>query len=249
MPGTPCSIVIPLLNEEEIIKENTARLLRFMDQREIPCEIILGSNGSTDATADIIAELAARHSNVKAFHLDEKGPGLVFARAVQLASHEYILCQDADLSVDLEFIPLAVSLLDRCEMVIGCKRMNLQDRSFLRKLGSNFFIFVAAVVLNVGAADFSLGAKAYRRSFVMPYADRMDSGTAYVLELAYWAVANGQRLIEVPVLCSDNRRSRFKLSQEALHKFGHLFRFASQEKQRLTLAQQTEAAKSLVRIS
>ena len=87
------------------------------------------------------------------------------------------------------------------------------------------------------------------RSFVMPYADRMDSGTAYVLELAYWAVAHGQRLIEVPVLCSDDRRSRFKLSQEALHEFGHLFRFAWQEQERRAVAQRTESERNLARIS
>ena len=162
--------------------------------------------------------------------MDLKGPGLAFCRAVQMASYEFIVSQDADLAVDLEFIPLAISLLDNCEIVIGCKRMSVQDRAFFRKLGSNFFIFAAAVLLDVGAADFSIGAKAYRKSFVMSHLNRLDAGTAYVLELVYWGVTQGQRVIEVPVRCSDNRRSRFRLSEEAYHKFSHLFRFAWQER-------------------
>ena len=232
MHTKPCTIFIPLLNEQDIISENTDRLLSFMEQQRIQCELILGSNGSTDSTPDIIQNLASRHSNVKAFHMAIKGPGLAFSRAVQMASYEYIVCQDADLSVELDFIPLAVSLLDNCEIAIGCKRMSVQNRAFFRKLGSNFFIFVAAVLLDVGAADFSIGAKAYRKSFVMSHMDRLDAGTAYVLELVYWAVTQGQRVIEVPVQCSDTRRSRFSLSKEAFHKFSHLFRFAWQERER-----------------
>jgi glycosyltransferase involved in cell wall biosynthesis len=230
MTTTPCTIFVPLLNEGEIITENTERLLKFMDKRQIQCELILGSNGSTDSTPDIIQDLASRYTNVKAFHIDRKGPGIVFCRAVQMASYEFIVSQDADLAVELEFIPLAISLLDNCEIVIGCKRMSVQDRAFFRKLGSNFFIFAAAVLLDVGAADFSIGAKAYRKSFVMSHLNRLDAGTAYVLELVYWGVTQGQRVIEVPVRCSDNRRSRFRLSKEAYHKFSHLFRFAWQER-------------------
>ena len=232
MHTNSCTIFIPLLNEEEIISGNTDRLLKFMEQRKIQCELILGSNGSTDSTPDIIENLASRYPNVKAFHMDIKGPGLAFSRAVQMASYEYIVSQDADLAVELEFIPLAISLLNNCEIAIGCKRMSIQNRTFFRKLGSNFFIFVTAVLLDVGAADFSIGAKAYRRSFVMSHLNRLDTGTAYVLELVYWAVTQGQRVIEVPVQCSDTRRSRFSLPKEAHHKFSHLFRFAWQEKKR-----------------
>ncbi len=233
MDTGPCTIFVPLYNEEEIVESNALKLLEYMDAQGISCELILGSNGSTDTTPRIIQELGARYHNIKAFHVDNKAPGQAFCRAVAMASHEYIVSQDADLAVDLGFIPLALALLERSEIVIGCKRMSIQDRSFLRKLGSNVFIFAAAVLLDVGAADFSIGAKAYRKSFVQPRLDRLDSGTAYVLELVYWAVTEGYRVIEVPVACSDTRQSRFSLPKEAYHKFTHLFRFALRERAKL----------------
>jgi glycosyltransferase involved in cell wall biosynthesis len=230
MGTKPCTIFIPLLNEEEIIAENANRVLTFMEERNIPCELILGSNGSSDSTPHIIESLASCYPNVRAFHMDAKAPGLAFSRAVQMASYEYVVSQDADLAVELGFIPMAISLLDHAEMVVGCKRMRKQDRAFMRRLGSNFFIFVAAIILDIGAADFSIGAKAYRRSFVMENIKRIDAGTAYVLELVYWAGVQGRRVIEVSVECSDNRKSRFNLLHETCHKFGHLFRFARQER-------------------
>lgn len=232
MRTSPCTIFIPLFNEEEIIERNVLELLGYLRDQGIECEIILGSNGSTDRTPAVIQGLAARLPNVRAFHLEGRAPGRAFCRAVEMASHEYIVSQDADLAVDLGFIPLALSLLDRCEIVIGCKRMSVQKRSFLRRLGSNVFIFAAAVLLDVGAADFSIGAKAYRKSFVQRHLDRLDAGTAYVLELVYRAVTQGYRVIEVPVRCSDTRPSHFSLPREAYHKFSHLFRFAWRERVR-----------------
>ncbi len=228
----PCTIFIPLYNEQGIIERKIHRLLTYMKAHAVPCEIILGSNGSTDATPKIIKKLAQKNEAIKSFHLDAKGPGTAFLKGVKMASHEFIVCQDADLAVNLDFIPLALKFLKKCDMVIGCKRMRLQNRSFVRTLGSNFFIFAAATALGAAAADFSIGAKAYRRSFVLDHAGHLDPWTAYVLELFYYAIKENRQLVELPVACSDTRASRFSLSAEALYKFRHLFKFAWQERSR-----------------
>lgn len=221
-----CSIFIPLYNEENIVEKNTNQLMCFIRKNNIDGEIILGSNGSTDSTPQVIKNLSEKNKNIKSFHLSQKGPGAAFIHGVKMASNEFIISQDADLAVELDFIPLAIDFLHKCDMVIGCKRMRVQNRSIIRTLGSNFFIFTAATILGAAAADFSIGAKAYRRSFVLAHADRLDPWTAYVLELFYYAIEEKRRIVEVPVECSDTRGSHFNLSAEALYKFKHLFRFA-----------------------
>jgi glycosyltransferase involved in cell wall biosynthesis len=226
MNSYDCTIFIPLYNEEDIVRNNVEKLLLFMKEKEINCEIILGSNGSIDSTKDIILELAKEKQNIKSFHLAEKGPGGAFIRGVHIASSEYIIAQDIDVSVELEFIPLALKFLESCDMVIGSKRMRFQKRSFIRKLGSNFFIFMAATLLGIAFADFSIGAKGYRRSFVLKHQQDLDPGTCYVLELVCFAANNGQRIVELAVDCKDNRPSHFNLLSEAYYKFYHLFRFA-----------------------
>ncbi len=224
--NTTCTIFIPLYNEEDIVEKNTLRLMAYLHEKHIKGEIILGSNGSTDSTPAIIRELAENHNRVKAFHLHEKGPGRAFIMGARMASSEFIISQDADLAVELDFIPLALDFLTKCDMVMGCKRMRIQNRSRIRTLGSNLFIFTAATVLGAAGADFSIGAKAYRRSFVLEHADHLDPWTAYVLELFYHAIEEKRRVVEIPVECTDNRESHFSLSAEAFYKFKHLFRFA-----------------------
>jgi glycosyltransferase involved in cell wall biosynthesis len=225
-----CTIFIPIYNEEDIIEKNVSRLKSYLREHEINAEIILGSNGSTDSTPEIIKNLEKTNTDIKSFHLAKKGPGKAFVQGVKIASNEFIISQDADLAVELDFILLAMDFLNKCDMVIGCKRMRIQNRSFIRSLGSNFFIFTAATVLGAAAADFSIGAKAYRRSFVIAHADRLDPWTAYVLELFYYAIAEKRKVVEIPVECADMRASHFRLSAEAFYKFKHLFRFALKNK-------------------
>jgi len=227
-----CTLFIPLFNEADIVAKNTETLIAYTKKHDIRSEIILGSNGSTDSTPEIIKKLAEENENVKSFHLDNKGPGKAFVRGVEMASNEFIVSQDADLAVSLDFIPLAIEFLNQCDMVIGCKRMRVQKRSFIRTVGSNFFIFTAATVLGAAAADFSIGAKAYRRSFILNHSNHLDPWTAYVLELFYYATQEKRRIVELPVECTDTRTSHFNLSAEALYKFRHLFRFAWQERLR-----------------
>ncbi|MFO7964576.1 MAG: glycosyltransferase family 2 protein [Desulfobacterales bacterium] len=224
--NSTCSIFIPLYNEEDLIEKNTYRLMDYLKKHEIEADIILGSNGSTDATPKIISTLENKNRNIKSFHLPGKGPGLAFVQGADMASSEFIISCDADLSVELDFIPLALDFLEKCDMVIGCKRMQYQDRTFFRTLGSNIFIFTTAMVLGAAAADFSIGAKAYRRSFVLQHAHHLDPWTAYVLELFFHAIEEKRRILEIPVACSDNRASHFSLASEAVYKFKHLFRFA-----------------------
>jgi hypothetical protein len=67
---------------------------------------------------------------------------------------------------------------------------------------------------------------------VLSHADRLDSWTAYVLELFYYAIEEKRRVVEFPVDCTDTRGSHFSLSAEAFYKFKHLFRFARTAKKR-----------------
>ena len=56
--STGLSVIIPVLNEEEIIEANTARLVQYLEGLKQPHEVILVSNGSTDRTESLGVALA-----------------------------------------------------------------------------------------------------------------------------------------------------------------------------------------------
>lgn len=217
------TIFIPVLNEADILASNVGRLVAYLEGLDRPFQIIIGSNGSTDATLEIGPELARRDERITFFHLPDRGPGSAFKEGLRLARFRKIISQDADLSVDLSFIPRAIELLDEYELVIGSKKMGTQKRSWLRITGSGSFILAARLLLGIRYQDYSLAAKGYHQNFALENRAWIDRHTAYVLNLTSQAHRQGRRIIEVPVSCEDGRGSRFNLLNEGIYRFGRLF--------------------------
>lgn len=58
------SLVMPLYNEAEGIGSIAETLIETLEREAIPFQLVLVNNGSTDRTAAVLAELAARHRTV-----------------------------------------------------------------------------------------------------------------------------------------------------------------------------------------
>ena len=65
MSSIVCSIIIPMYNEEEVIKETYYRLKKVMDQSNQSYELLFVNDGSRDRSAEIIIELAQTDKNIR----------------------------------------------------------------------------------------------------------------------------------------------------------------------------------------
>ncbi|MGA2402390.1 MAG: glycosyltransferase, partial [Syntrophobacteraceae bacterium] len=131
-PGPPAlCLVIPLYNEQDTLIPNLRQLLLFFQDKGLDAEIILGSNGSTDATVQIGKMIEAiRPERIRFFHIKNRGAvGEVFKIAAELVSAPVLISMDMDLSVDLEFITRALDLLRTSDLVVGSKKSGTQSRS------------------------------------------------------------------------------------------------------------------------
>jgi len=218
----PFTIIIPVYNEEQIIVQNTEKLIRFLDRLKTKYEIIIGSNGSTDRTVSLGEKLGRRFRQVRFFHIPQRGVGHVFKRAVQEARHDHIISVDMDLSTDLDFIPQANRLLEKNTIVVGSKKMGQQKRSWLRLLPSSAFIFLCKTLVKLPYKDYSMASKAYSRRFIKDYLGRVDEGTSYVIDLIFFAKKYQRSIAEIPVKCVDNRPSKFNIVNEIFYRFGNL---------------------------
>jgi glycosyltransferase involved in cell wall biosynthesis len=220
-PGV--SLFIPVFNEAALIQPHTRRLIDYMETLNIPYEIILGSNGSTDSTVSLATRLSAANSHIRLFHLPHRGVGAAFREGIRKARHERIVTVDMDLSIRLDFIPLAYDLLESHDMVVGSKITGTQQRKWIRTVASHAFIWLARLLLKIDFHDYSIAAKGYRRDLALIYGACIDDKTFYVTQIIYYASRDRCRIVEVPVECIDLRGSRFNLVHEGIYKFGHLF--------------------------
>jgi len=127
------SIIIPVLNEKENLKELLPRLFSS------DCEVIIADNGSTDGSVRLVED-ALVNFNIKL----SRGTGTVvdaILRGISLASADKVIIMDADLSHSPETVPLMARALEEADMVIGsryCKGGQSQD-SFLNRFISRGF--------------------------------------------------------------------------------------------------------------
>ncbi|MBW1708741.1 MAG: glycosyltransferase family 2 protein [Deltaproteobacteria bacterium] len=218
------TVLIPVLNEGDIIKANTERLLAYCRKLSQPFEIIIVSNGSTDQTNELGRKLGRDLDEIHFLEIPEKGVGRAFTIGVKQANFDRIISVDMDLSIDLGFINQALDLLQENHIVVGSKKMGSQNRTLWRMAGSRVFILTVRALIGLPFEDYSIAAKAYRREIIVRYLDRIDYGTSYVLDIIYHALSDGGRAIEVPVYCEDFRPSKFNLFNEALYRFYNVFR-------------------------
>ena len=88
------SFLIPVHNEEKIIRKTLSHLIELPYENY---EIIIGLDGCTDGTEDIVKEFAKRNKKIKFFSLNlRKGKPSVVNYIIKKARGEIIIINDAD---------------------------------------------------------------------------------------------------------------------------------------------------------
>ena len=218
------SIVIPVFNEEEILKTSIEKIYDWLVLRPTSFEVIVVDNGSTDRTGEVARKLEATYPWFRYLSIPEKSVGRAFAKGVREARFPYIVSLDADLSSDLIFIQYAESLLKYSSMVVGSKSLGPQRRSVLRILGSQVYLVIAQILFKMAITDYSMSSKAYRKEAILPILDEIDSWTAYVFEICVWLLQNKKVVLQIGIGCEDYRQSRFNIWHEGFYRYWNLYR-------------------------
>jgi undecaprenyl-phosphate 4-deoxy-4-formamido-L-arabinose transferase len=161
------SIVIPVYNEEENLKELIERCLMVCDSLGRPYEIILVDDGSMDRSREIIQEAAGRNrGRVVGVLLNRNyGQHAAVMAGFTESRGDLVVTLDADLQNPPEEIPRLISKIDEGFDVVGSVRVSRQDTLF-RRLGS--FLINKAVQKTTGVLmhDYGCMLRAYSRHIV-----------------------------------------------------------------------------------
>ena len=200
------SIVVPLYNEEESLRELHEIIAGVMKRMGKSFELIFVDDGSTDGSYSVLKELHADHREVKVIRFRRNfGKSAALSVAFKEAAGEFVVTMDADLQDDPEEIPSLIAALgDRYDMVSGWKRKRNDPLS--KTIPSRFFNFVTAKMTGIPLHDFNCGLKAYRRDVVKRVTVHGELHR-YIPALAHWA---GFRVTEKPVLHHERKYGHTK---------------------------------------
>jgi glycosyltransferase involved in cell wall biosynthesis len=179
------SVVIPLYNEEDSLKELHHQLRAVLGRMNARYEILFVDDGSTDRSFQVLRDLKRVDRHVKIIRFRRNyGKSAALAVGFDKAMGNVVITMDADLQDDPAEIPsLRKKLEDGYDLVSGWKKRRRDPIS--KTIPSRFFNFVTAVLTGIPIHDFNCGLKAYRRD-VVKSVKIYGELHRYVPVLAHW---------------------------------------------------------------
>lgn len=162
------SVVIPLINEEDSLKELYSWIVQVMNNNNFSYEIIFIDDGSTDKSWKIISALANENSSVRGFRFQKNyGKSQALHLGFAQAKGEVVITMDADLQDSPDEIPelYAMIISGKFDLVSGWKKKRY-DSILSKNLPSKLFNWAARKTSDLKLHDFNCGLKAYRNEVV-----------------------------------------------------------------------------------
>jgi glycosyltransferase involved in cell wall biosynthesis len=209
------SIVIPVYNEEGILREAVTELLEgldtvrlALDDQDLQFEVIIAENGSSDRTAELAEHLANERAEVRMFSLGEPNYGKALRRGILEARGTWVICEEIDLC-DLDFHRRSLELLRHgdADMVVGSKAMKgaSDHRPMMRRVATRVLNGMLRVALDFRGTD-THGLKAFHRETVLPIVEEcVIDRDLFASELVIRAGRAGTRVIEIPIRLDEKR--------------------------------------------
>jgi glycosyltransferase involved in cell wall biosynthesis len=208
------SIVIPVYNEEGILRSAITELREQLVPFGWTYEIIICENGSKDQTVTLGTHLAGELPEVQFFSMGEPNYGKALREGILRASGTFVICDEIDLC-DTDFYRRAMDLLvhDDAEMVVGSKAMKgaHDQRPLFRRAATRVINGMLRVALDFRGTD-THGLKAFRRDRLLPIVRQcVIDKDLFASEFVIRAGRAGVHVVEIPVLVAEKRRPAIHL--------------------------------------
>jgi len=200
------SVVIPLYNEQDSLRELHDRIVAVMKNLDKSYEIIFIDDGSTDLSVPVIEKLMNADNRVKLLQFRRNyGKSAALAAGFDYVTGQYVITIDADLQDDPDEIPnLIAKLTEGYDLVSGWKKVR-QD-PLLKRLTSKIYNFFTSIFSGLRLHDFNCGLKAYRLDVVKSI-HVYGEMHRYLPVLAH---NNGFRVAEIPVKHYERKHGKTK---------------------------------------
>lgn len=199
------SVIIPAYNEIDTIGE----VLDKVRAVEIEKEIIVADDCSTDGTLEF---LRTQHDVKLVEHTCNLGKGTSIRAALELATGEIIVIQDADLEYDpRDFPKLIQPILDgKADMVYGTRFISGRPRMRLANyLANKLFALIATLLYRTKVTDEATCYKAFRAE-VIKSLDLRCRRFEFCPEVTARLLKRGYRYAEVPIWYQARTRAQGK---------------------------------------
>lgn len=210
------SIIVPAYNAERDISGTLNEILRFVSDQQLPAEIIVVDDASTDTTPQLVAEFGDRVRLIR--QPINRGKGAAVRLGMSHATMHWALFLDADHSTRIEHLLDAAPLAGSADVLIGSRRApaaTMTRRPLLRRVLGDLFPAVTRRAMP-DIRDTQCGFKLFRRWTIQPiFSGLKVDRFAFDLEALLRARRLGATIREFPVQWNNPPGSTLRVARDA----------------------------------
>lgn len=218
-------LVIPLFNEQDALALFHARLCAVIDGLPYAFQILYVNDGSQDATAERLAELAAADGRVTVLELSRNfGHQAALTAGIDASQGDYVITLDGDGEHPVELIPEMIALALQGYDLVLTQRQESQQAGFFKRATSGLFYHLinrlGSTKILPGSADFRLMNRAAAQAL-----SSMREYQRFIRGMVSWM---GYKTIILPYQPAPRLagRSKYSLRQMLRLAFNAIFSFS-----------------------
>jgi dolichol-phosphate mannosyltransferase len=214
-------IIVPTFNERENLRRMAEKLLSL----PVKVDLLVVDGNSSDGTAQIADELAAKHPEIHVIHETKKsGLGRAYIAGFNWAlerSYEFIFEMDSDLSHNPDDVPqfIEAATNQNADLVLGSRYsggVRVINWPLKRLMLSRSAGIYVNIITGMPFSDPTGGYKCFRRRALQ--AIQLDeirsNGYSFQIEMTHRLWRQGYKIIEVPIIFTERVEGHSKMSRQ-----------------------------------
>ena len=189
------SLIIPAYNEVNGIEASLKDVKKVLEEIDVPSEIIVVDDGSTDGTYDKVKGLG-----VKIIRNDaNRGYGYSLKYGIRESKYDWICITDADGTYPAAEIKNLWKEAENYDMVVGARTGDKVHIPLIRKPAKWLIGKLANFLTEVKIPDLNSGLRLMRKEMVLKYMNILPSGFSFTLTITMAALTNDYRVKYIPI--------------------------------------------------
>ncbi len=188
------TFVVPAFNEERGIRGVIERLSEL--ELDVPVELLVVNDGSTDGTAAVLEALRAERGNLRVLHHRvNRGYGAALKTGFSAALHDVVVITDADGTYPESKVgELLAHIYDGAEMAVGARTGPEVNVPLVRRPAKWFLRMLASYLAGERIPDLNSGLRAMKRELVQRYRPIIPNGFSFTTTITLAALTNHHRV-------------------------------------------------------